>query len=134
MGVLNFSKGESDASWTDEELTLLETLAEQLGQALEGARLYGETQQRAAREQMIGEAATRMRESLRWMLYCARPSVSWAGRCLGRRFRFDWELCLRRNSRIRETIMTLPQDRDQCHSVRDFSPVHGIGSQNLIRR
>lgn len=64
VGVLNFSKGESDASWTDEELTLLETLAEQLGQALEGARLYRETQRRAAREQTAGEITARIREAV----------------------------------------------------------------------
>jgi GAF domain-containing protein len=64
LGVLNFNKGEAGASWTNEEIALLETLAEQLGQALEGARLYHETQQRAAREQLVGEVTSRMRESL----------------------------------------------------------------------
>ena len=45
-------------------MALLETLAEQLGMALEGARLYQDTQQRAAREQTVAEITSRMRESL----------------------------------------------------------------------
>lgn len=41
--------------WTTEQRELLETLAEQLGVALESARLYQDTQRRAAREQVTRE-------------------------------------------------------------------------------
>jgi nitrate/nitrite-specific signal transduction histidine kinase len=64
LGVLSFEKGEADNAWTSDEVGLLETLVDQLGQALESARLYDDTQQRAAREQLIGEVTTRMRETL----------------------------------------------------------------------
>jgi GAF domain-containing protein/HAMP domain-containing protein len=64
IGVLNFEKGEVDKAWTPEEVALLETLAEQLGMALESARLYQDTQRRAAREELIGQVTSRMRESL----------------------------------------------------------------------
>lgn len=59
VGVLNFSKGEgatgltSGGTWTREEITLLEALAGQLGQALDAARLYRQTQLRVAREGAI---------------------------------------------------------------------------------
>ena len=43
---------------------VLQTLTEQLGAALESARLYQDTQRRAARERLTGAIATRMRESL----------------------------------------------------------------------
>jgi GAF domain-containing protein len=43
---------------------LLEGLAEQMGQALESARLYQDTQRRAARERMVSEITARMRETL----------------------------------------------------------------------
>ena len=43
---------------------MLENIAEQLGVALEGARLYEETQIQAENERLIGEITTRMRESL----------------------------------------------------------------------
>jgi GAF domain-containing protein/HAMP domain-containing protein len=64
IGVLNFRKESGEAEWTAQEQTLLEGLAEQMGQALESARLYQDTQRRAARERMIGEITTRMRETL----------------------------------------------------------------------
>ncbi len=64
IGVLNAHRSAGAGEWTPEEIALLETLAEQLGLALESARLYQDTQRRAAREQLIGEVATRMRQTL----------------------------------------------------------------------
>jgi GAF domain-containing protein len=55
IGVLNFEKGAEDNGWTSEEMVLLEALVDQLGQALESARLYQETQRRAARERLTRE-------------------------------------------------------------------------------
>jgi GAF domain-containing protein len=43
---------------------MLETIIEQIGVALDGARLYEETQIRASSERVIGEISTRMRETL----------------------------------------------------------------------
>jgi GAF domain-containing protein len=42
----------------------MEALAQQLGTALESARLYRQTQQRAAREQLTIEISDRIRSSL----------------------------------------------------------------------
>jgi GAF domain-containing protein len=39
-------------------------VAGQLGLALESARLYQDTQRRAAQEQLVGEVTSRMRETL----------------------------------------------------------------------
>ncbi|MGD8790980.1 MAG: GAF domain-containing protein [Anaerolineae bacterium] len=74
VGVLNFQKdgNQSDRpdarapgeAWTADEIRLLERMVEQMGLALESARLYQDTQSRATRERLIGEVATRMRESL----------------------------------------------------------------------
>jgi GAF domain-containing protein/HAMP domain-containing protein len=64
MGVLSFSKEAPGERWTDEEKMLLETLSEELGLALESARLYEDTQRRAAREQLTSEVTARFRESL----------------------------------------------------------------------
>lgn len=50
--------------WTAAETALMQTLADQLSVALESARLFEESQRRAAREQMIGEVTARMRETL----------------------------------------------------------------------
>jgi GAF domain-containing protein len=64
VGVLSFEKGRADTEWTAEDVELLETLADRLGQALESARLYRDSQHRAAREQLIGQVTARVRESL----------------------------------------------------------------------
>jgi GAF domain-containing protein/CHASE3 domain sensor protein len=64
IGVVDTHKSPEAGDWTPEEVALLESLTEQLGVALEGARLYQDTQQRATRERMTGEIASRMRESL----------------------------------------------------------------------
>lgn len=69
VGVLNFSKSQdapglsSDDTWTHEEVNLLEALAEQMGQALESARLYRQTQLRAAREGVIREISDQMQRA-----------------------------------------------------------------------
>ena len=62
LGVLRFRKEEGE--WFDEEISLLETLTDRLSAALESARLYEDTQRRAAREQIVSEITGRMRETL----------------------------------------------------------------------
>ncbi|HNT74901.1 MAG TPA: PAS domain S-box protein [Anaerolineae bacterium] len=47
-----------------DELALLQELGEQGSLALESARLYQDTQRRAAREQLVGEVTSRIRETL----------------------------------------------------------------------
>jgi GAF domain-containing protein len=64
IGVLSFEKGEADKVWTREEFALIEILVDQLGQALESARLYQDTQRRAERERLTSEVTARMRETL----------------------------------------------------------------------
>ena len=64
IGVINSHKLLESGSWTTEEINILEALAEQLGQALESARLYEDTQRKAEQEQMASKITTRMRESL----------------------------------------------------------------------
>jgi GAF domain-containing protein/HAMP domain-containing protein len=64
VGVLDtYKPGEADP-WTQEEISTLEAVANQLGVTLEGARLYRETQRRAARERLVGEIAGQMRGSM----------------------------------------------------------------------
>lgn len=64
VGVLSFRKKASDQLWNPDEIAVLEELVEQLGIALESARLYEDTQRRAARERVLGEITSRMRETL----------------------------------------------------------------------
>ena len=64
IGEIELVKAEGGGEWTPEETLLLENLMEQLGATLESARLYQETQQRAAREQLVGSVTSRVRETL----------------------------------------------------------------------
>jgi GAF domain-containing protein len=64
FGTIVAHKPADGGEWTPEEKALLETLGEQLSLALDSARLYQDTQRRAARERLIGDATARMRETL----------------------------------------------------------------------
>ncbi len=64
IGSVQAHKPGEAGEWAAEEVALMEMLAEQLGLALESARLYQDTQRRALRERLTGEIAARMRETL----------------------------------------------------------------------
>lgn len=55
--------GGAGSHWTASEIALMETLSDQLGVALESARLYEETQRRAERERLAGEITAKLRAS-----------------------------------------------------------------------
>ena len=64
VGYITAHKESADADWSTNEIAMMETLSNQLSVALESARLYQDTQQRAAREQLTGEVTTRIRETM----------------------------------------------------------------------
>lgn len=64
IGVIDTYKAEGGIQWTEDDVTLLEGVADQLGVALDSARLYAETQQRAEQERLVGEITGHMRQSL----------------------------------------------------------------------
>jgi GAF domain-containing protein len=61
-GVVSLKKP-SGQSWQADEVQLMETITEQLGAAVESARLYNDTQLRAERERLITEITSRVRAS-----------------------------------------------------------------------
>jgi len=63
IGVIDARKPEGEGEWTMEQIVLLETLTEQLGVALESARLYQDAQRRAARERLTREITDKMRRA-----------------------------------------------------------------------
>jgi GAF domain-containing protein/HAMP domain-containing protein len=64
VGVLDTYKPAESGRWSDGEVQVLEAIADQLGEALESARLYEETQRRAAREESIRYATEQMRSAV----------------------------------------------------------------------
>jgi GAF domain-containing protein len=63
-GVIRLRKPGDAGQWTDEEIALVETLTEQLGVALESARLYQDTQRRATRERLTREITDHIRSAI----------------------------------------------------------------------
>ncbi len=63
VGVLDAYKPQGAGEWSAEELEVIETLSDQLGIALESARLYQEAQRRAARERLTGEISNRLQRA-----------------------------------------------------------------------
>jgi GAF domain-containing protein/HAMP domain-containing protein len=63
LGVVATSKPTGAGEWTPDEVALLESLVGQIGLALESARLYDESQRRAARERLTREVTDRMRRA-----------------------------------------------------------------------
>ena len=64
IGVLQTQKTPQSGGWTEAETIMLETIVEQIGLALDSARLYEETQIQANNERLIGEVTAHMRETL----------------------------------------------------------------------
>ena len=64
IGVLDTRKPGENPMWKPEEVAIVQTVADQLGIALESAQLYRESQYRAERERLISQITAQMRESL----------------------------------------------------------------------
>jgi GAF domain-containing protein len=68
IGVISFAKEmetESQAQrWSEDEIDLLQNVVEQMGVALDSARLYQDTQRVALREQLTGEVTSHIRQTL----------------------------------------------------------------------
>jgi len=64
IGVIEAHKPADADSWAAEQISLLEMLSDQLGVALDSARLYEDTQRHAAEDRLVGEITARVRETL----------------------------------------------------------------------
>lgn len=65
IGVIQLDKPKDGGGWTSDDVTIANTMVEQLGTALESARLYSEISQRAERENIISSIATKISTSVR---------------------------------------------------------------------
>lgn len=64
IGVLDARKPPDSGPWSQDEIALLTTLTDQLGVALESARLYQDTQRRAIREHLISAIVSRVLQTM----------------------------------------------------------------------
>lgn len=63
LGTLKAAKSKGEDQWTEDEVAMLETMADQLSVALENARLYESTQRRAERERILSDITGKVRAS-----------------------------------------------------------------------
>jgi GAF domain-containing protein/HAMP domain-containing protein len=63
IGTINLVETENQREWSDLELLLVQTVADQVAQAAENLRLFEETRQRAGREQTIRQVTENMRSA-----------------------------------------------------------------------
>ena len=63
IGTLVMERNEDDRHWSDEEADTIRAIVQQAALSLENARLFEETQRRAARERLINEITARIRSS-----------------------------------------------------------------------
>jgi len=63
VAVLDLARPAEEGPWTTDEVAHLETLADQLGVAMENARLLEETRRRARRDRIIADITARVRAS-----------------------------------------------------------------------
>jgi GAF domain-containing protein len=82
VGALGFSKESKDETWTAEEVALVETLADQLGLALDSAQLFEEAQRHAAHEEAVRRVTDEMRRGLD-VESILQTTVAELGRVLG---------------------------------------------------
>ncbi len=63
VGHIRIHDTEQKRQWSSEEIALIESIGEQMSLAIENARLFGDTQQHAAREQLTREITDKMRSA-----------------------------------------------------------------------
>jgi len=63
IGVLGIAPPDSAATWSDDEMTLIEAVSQQVSLTIENLRLFETTQQRATREQLTRQITDKIRAS-----------------------------------------------------------------------
>jgi len=104
IGVLRLKKTDHASAWTHEETTLAISLSEQLSGALESARLYKESQQRAAREALVSDISARI-SALPRVETIVRETVQELGQAIG-------------NAKITFSLVDAPESIEQADRPR----------------
>ena len=64
IGVLHIEASDSSKEWQDDDISLVEAVAERVAYAMENARLFQDARRRAAKEQLISQASSRISSAL----------------------------------------------------------------------
>jgi GAF domain-containing protein len=60
IGVLGLHAADSQRSWTEDEIALIESVSEQMALAIENARLFEDSQRSAWRDQVVSETTAKV--------------------------------------------------------------------------
>jgi GAF domain-containing protein len=82
IGALRLGKSESGQTWTDEDIQTASIITEQVGTALESARLYADISERAERESAISDITAKIGASVDLDMIL-RTAVGELGNALG---------------------------------------------------
>jgi PAS domain S-box-containing protein len=82
IGALGLHETEGGRRWTDDEIALIESVADQIALAIENVRLLEETQRRAQRERLVADITAKVRASSD-METILRTAVQELGSALG---------------------------------------------------
>jgi len=82
IGFIHIEASEADRKWTEDEVAMVESISERAALALENARLFEETENRAKQEQMIAQVTSRIGESTNFDRIL-QTTVQELGRALG---------------------------------------------------
>lgn len=64
IGIIHVESNDSSKVWKDDEITLVQAVAERAALAMENARLFQDARRRAAKEQAISQATTRISRAI----------------------------------------------------------------------
>jgi GAF domain-containing protein len=64
IGVIHVESNDASKVWKDDEIRLVEAVAERAALAMENARLFQDARRRAAKEQAISQATTRISSAI----------------------------------------------------------------------
>ena len=64
IGVLHIESGDPSQEWQEEEISLVEAVAERAAIAMENARLFQDARRRASKEQLISEASAKISSAI----------------------------------------------------------------------
>jgi GAF domain-containing protein len=64
IGMLRIKPASDGHQWTEDEKTIIQATAERVALAAENARLVAESQKRASKEQVIGEASSKISSAI----------------------------------------------------------------------
>lgn len=63
IGVIHVEAAEENRKWTEDEVSIIQSISDRASFAIENARLFEETERRAEREQLIAKVTSRIGES-----------------------------------------------------------------------